>query len=207
LFPDGISFGSGGGPTRRTEIAVQGSGHEERNALWKHSRNEYNAGYGIQDLDHIYKIKAFFEARNAQEHSFRFWDPLDYKSCLPSKAITPIDQRLGVGDGGTQSFQLVIRYHDKISPYVKPILTPRIGSVRVAVDGVEKVRNVDFTIKSLTGIVTFVVPPRRGQRVTAGFMWDVPVRFNTDKLVINLATWQAGDAPSIPLIEVFLEEM
>ena len=41
-----MSIGASGGPERRTEIVVLGSGHEERNSRWADSKRSYNAGYG-----------------------------------------------------------------------------------------------------------------------------------------------------------------
>ena len=53
-----------------------------------------------------------------------------------------------------------------------------------------------------TGIVTFAVAPAVGAAVTAGFVFDVPVRFDTDRLDVELSSFDAADAPNIPLIEV-----
>jgi len=44
--------------------------------------------------------------------------------------------------------------------------------------------------------------PAAGAQVTAGFEFDVPVRFDTDELRINLAQFAAGDIPEIPLVEI-----
>ena len=41
-----------------------------------------------------------------------------------------------------------------------------------------------------------------GAAVTAGFLFDVPVRFDTDRLDIELTSFDAAEAPAIPLIEV-----
>jgi len=59
-----------------------------------------------------------------------------------------------------------------------------------------------FTLDDLTGIVTFDTPPELGAVLTARFAFDVPVRFDTDRLDIELASFDAADAPSIPLLEV-----
>ena len=47
-FPTDISRGAQGGPERRTDVVVLGSGFEERNARWADSRRSYNAGYGVK---------------------------------------------------------------------------------------------------------------------------------------------------------------
>ena len=45
-FPTNQSFGSVGGPERRTEIVTLANGFEERNTPWAHSRRRYDAGSG-----------------------------------------------------------------------------------------------------------------------------------------------------------------
>ena len=52
-FPTEISRGAVGGPERRTDVVVLGSGHEERNSRWADSRRSYNAGYGVKSLDEL----------------------------------------------------------------------------------------------------------------------------------------------------------
>lgn len=62
--------------------------------------------------------------------------------------------------------------------------------------------DIDIT----TGIVTFRsgAIPRPGQRVTAGFAFDVPVRFDNDQITINFDGFRAGQIPSIPLVEILI---
>ena len=36
----------------------------------------------------------------------------------------------------------------------------------------------------------------------AGFVFDVPVRFATDRLDVSLSRWKAGELPAVPLVEV-----
>jgi uncharacterized protein (TIGR02217 family) len=50
--------------------------------------------------------------------------------------------------------------------------------------------------------VTFTAAPPAGAVITAGFAFDVPVRFDTDELDIDLSTFDAGGIPQIPLIEI-----
>jgi uncharacterized protein (TIGR02217 family) len=50
--------------------------------------------------------------------------------------------------------------------------------------------------------VSFETPPGEGEAVTAGFRFDVPVRFAEDRLEISRATFAAGEVPSVPLVEV-----
>lgn len=205
-FPTGISYGSSGGPRRRTEIATLASGAEERNSLWADSRREYNAGYGVKSHDDLHAVITFFEARLGQGRGFRFKDWTDHKSCPPIQTATPIDQTLGTGNGSNPTFQLVKTYSSGGQLWTRTIKKPVSGTIRVAVGGVEKTIGVDFTIDVTTGVVTFLPGhiPGPGAAVTAGYEFDVPVRFNTDYLNINMSAFQAGEIPDIPIIELRL---
>ncbi|WP_137389929.1 DUF2460 domain-containing protein [Rhodoligotrophos defluvii] len=201
-FPTSIAFGSSGGPERRTDVVTLASGGEERNGRWAHSRRRYNAGYGVRSLDDLHAVLAFFEARGGRLYGFRFKDHADFKSCAPSGNIAPTDQQLGTGDGTQTIFQLVKHYASGPVSYIRPIAKPAAGTVRAAVAGIEQSLGVDFTVDVTTGLVTFAAAPVAGAAVTAGFAFDVPVRFDTDMLDINLTAFQAGEIPNIPLVEV-----
>jgi uncharacterized protein (TIGR02217 family) len=198
-FPTAIAFHSTGGPERKTEIVSLGSGFEERNAVWAHSRRRYDAGYGVKSLDDLHAVIAFFEARRGRLHGFRFRDPLDHKSCAPGAATSPLDQPLGIGDGATAAFQLVKSYASGPASWSRAISKPVPGTVRIAVDGAE---TNDVSVDATTGLVTFAAPPVAGAALTAGFEFDAPVRFGTDHLSINLASFTAGEIPNIPLVEI-----
>lgn len=201
-FPVDLAFGSVGGPERRTEIVVLGSGREERNSRWAHARRRFEAGYGVKTLDDLAAVVAFFEERRGRLHGFRFRDPLDDRSCAPSATPGFDDQILGHGDGTTQAFRLRKRYGGAHDPYRRPIEKPVASSVRVSVDGAERTAGVHFDVDPTTGVVTFATPPPDGAAVAAGFLFDCPVRFDTDRLEIDLAAFAAGSVPSIPIVEI-----
>jgi uncharacterized protein (TIGR02217 family) len=202
LFPLDIALKSAGGPERRTEIVAFGSGREQRNARWAHSRRRYDAGYGVKTLIALQQVVAFFEERRGQLYGFRWRDRLDHSSA--SDTPTPLDQMLGVGDGAQAQFQLTKTYGSSYAPYARPIEKPVPGSVRVAVAGVEAVADTDFTCDTTTGMITFLPGhiPASGAAVTAGFLFDVPVRFDTDYLEVDLSAFAAGAIPKIPLVEI-----
>ena len=201
-FPVALSFGSVGGPERRTEIVTLANGFEERNSPWAHSRRRYDAGLGLRSLDDVEATVAFFEARAGQLHGFRWKDWGDFKSCAPSAGVSATDQHLGTGDGVTTLFALRKGYGSGAETYWRPIAKPVAGSVRVAVDGVAQVEGVDFTVDTGTGQVSFAAPPGAGDAVTAGFEFDVPVRFDTDRIAVSVASFNAGEVPSVPVVEV-----
>jgi uncharacterized protein (TIGR02217 family) len=206
LFPLDIALKSAGGPERRTEIVTLGSGREERNARWTHSRRRYDAGYGVKTLAALSEVVAFFEERRGRLHGFRWRDRLDHSSAAPGVAVSPVDQVIGSGDGTTAAFQLAKTYGGIYAPYARPIVKPDPGSVRVAVDEVEQDEGTDFTCDAATGVVTFLPGhiPAACEAVSAGFLFDVPVRFDTDYLEVDLSAFAAGVIPNIPLVEIKL---
>jgi uncharacterized protein (TIGR02217 family) len=203
-FPANLSFGSIGGPERRTEIVTLANGFEERNTPWLHSRRRYDAGVGLRSLDDVAALIAFFEARVGQLHGFRWKDWSDYKSCPALDDPGAEDQLLAIGDGVQSVFQLQKTYVSGAQSYVRPIRKPVLGTVRVAVTGDAKVEGVEFTVNADTGEVTFVLPPALGTRVTAGFEFDVPVRFDAEAIQTSVASFQAGDVPRVPIVEIRL---
>jgi uncharacterized protein (TIGR02217 family) len=201
-FPAALSFGSSGGPLRRTDIVQLANGFEERNTPWEHSRRQYDAGVGLRSLDDVETLLAFFEARRGQLYGFRWKDWMDYKSCPPSQDLSHLDQELGRGDGNARSFKLQKRYQSGDEIYLRPIKKPVMGSVKVAISGDPVVASVDFDVDHASGTVTFVNAPDIGARITAGFEFDVPVRFDSDQIFASVANFEAGEVPSIPVIEV-----
>ena len=201
-FPAAISFGSSGGVERRTEIVELVSGHEERNSPWAHSRRRYDAGLGVRSLDDLAAVLAFFEARHGRLYGFRWKDWLDHKSCVPSATLAATDQAMLAGGERTE-WSLAKAYGDAGGSYLRPIRKPVPASVRVAVDGAELAPEA-FTVDGASGLVTLTEAPAANATVTAGFEFDVPARFDTDLIEVNLAAFRAGEIPSIPIVEVRL---
>lgn len=201
-FPAAISVGSSGGPERRTEIVTLNNGFEERNSPWAHSRRRYEAGLGVRSLDDLEKVVAFFEARHGQLHGFRWKDWTDWKSCRPSAAPGLLDQTLGTGDGARTVFSLQKGYASGNQTYFRPITKPVSGTVLVAVGGVRVEEGVDYSLDPANGQIGFTVAPENEVPVSAGFEFDVPVRFDMDRISTSLAGFSAGEIPSIPVVEV-----
>lgn len=203
-FPAAISLGATGGPERRTDVVVLGSGFEERNSRWADSRRSWNAGYGIKSLDELHAVIAFFEERRGRLYGFRWRDHADWKSCAPGGAPSNTDQVIGTGNGAELVFQLAKVYGSTFAPWTREIKKPLAGSISLAVDGVAKTEGTDFTVAAATGRVTFTVAPANGVLVTAGFAFDVPVRFDTDRLELSLSGFRHGAIPNIPIVEIRL---
>ena len=203
-FPSSLSFGSIGGPERRTDVVTLNSGFEERNTPWAHSRRRYDAGISMRSLDHLHELIAFFEARRGRLFSFRWKDWSDFKSGTPSQAVEMLDQVIGLGDGVQSTFQLCKTYRSGDQEYCREVKKPVIGTIVLAVDGVEHFEDEHFVLDSQTGLVFFNDPPAETAVITAGFEFDVPVRFNTDVLEVSAAGFEAGEIPSVPIVEVKL---
>jgi len=201
-FPANLSFGSVGGPERRTEIVTLANGFEERNTPWAHSRRRYDAGVSLRSLDDVGALIAFYEARRGQLFGFRWKDWSDFRSCLPSKVPSALDQAIGLGDGERLNFTLSKTYQSGEQSYTRPIVKPVLGTVLVAIDGDPKVETLEFSVDITTGVITFPTPPDPGVRITAGFEFDVPVRFDTDRIQTSVASFKAGDVPNVPVLEL-----
>jgi uncharacterized protein (TIGR02217 family) len=199
-FPDNISRGARGGPERRTQIVELASGDEERNASWANSRRRFDVAYGIRRADDLAAVVAFFEARNGRLHGFRYKDWADHKSCLPSQAVAPTDQPIGTGNSAVTTFGLLKRYTSGAQGWSRAIAKPVAGSVRLALNGVEQMTG--WSVDNATGSLTFAAPPGAGVSITAGFEFDVPVRFDTDTLDVTLDVERLGSITSIPLLEI-----
>jgi uncharacterized protein (TIGR02217 family) len=201
-FPTDLSFGSVGGPERRTDIVTLTSGFEERNTPWAHSRRRYDAGLGLRSMDDLAALIAFFEARRGQLYGFRWKDWADCSSCLPSQTPAYGDQLIGIGDGTSVTFQLSKTYVSGSASYERPITKPVADSVLIEVGGEPLVEGIGFAVNVETGVITLNDAPITGQLVRAGFLFDVPVRFDTDRIHVSASSFNAGQIPDVPVVEV-----
>ncbi|SHE35119.1 TIGR02217 family protein [Litoreibacter ascidiaceicola] len=201
-FPASLSFGSLGGPERRTEVVTLANGFEERNTPWAHSRRRYDAGVGMRSLDDVEAMVAFFEARQGQLYGFRWKDWSDFRSCKASGDVTFEDQVIGRGNGVQTEWPLIKTYASGGYDYARPVKKPVSGTVLVGFDGIVLQEGVDWEIDLNTGVVSFGEAPDAGVEITAGYEFDVPVRFAVDAIQTSVASFQAGDVPSVPVVEV-----
>jgi uncharacterized protein (TIGR02217 family) len=195
-FPIAIGAEASVSPGFSTNVVTSASGHEFRNANWSQARLRFEAGPGVRGDAELEALIAFFRARRGAATGFRFRDPYDFSSAGMSGAVEANDQQIGTGDGVTCAFALVKRYGEGER---RRITRPVAGTVRVAIDGIEQIGG--WTLGD-RGTVTFGSPPAAASVVTAGFEFDVPVRFAEDRLEVNRASFLAGEAPSVPLVEI-----
>lgn len=199
-FPTAISFGATGGPEWRNEIVSMMSGHEKRNARWSMSRRAFDAGTGLRSLSDLREILSFFEARRGSLYGFRFRDPFDHLSSDGDLPPDKEDQLIGYGDGSSRHFQLTKAY----GGYQRIITKPVTGTVKISLNGQAAYEGESFSVDYLSGRITFheMFVPGAQVEIRAGYLFDVPVRFDTDRLTASIASFKAGEIPSIPIIEV-----
>ncbi len=195
-FPIEIGQNASVGPSFSTNIVTSASGYEARNVNWAQARLKFDAGPGVRSEEELQTLLAFFRARRGPAIGFRFRDPYDNSSNGMTASPTPTDQQIGAGDGSNDRFPLIKRYGPGEE---RRITRPVPGSVRIAVGGAEM--TTGWTIED-NGVAQFAVPPAAGAAVAAGFLFDVPVRFADDQIEVNRSTFLAGDAPSVPLVEI-----
>jgi uncharacterized protein (TIGR02217 family) len=158
----------------------------------------YDAAPGVRSEADLALLIAFFRARRGAAKGFRFTDPFDDRSCDLDRAPIMLDQRLGIGDGVTSQFQLCKYYGEDEEAQQRRITRPVAGSISVAVDGVA----ASGWSHLGKGVIAFDTAPAADAILRAGFRFDVPVRFAQDSLEVSRATFAAGEAPSVPLVEI-----
>ncbi|WP_221794997.1 DUF2460 domain-containing protein [Aquisediminimonas sediminicola] len=186
-------------PQFSTAIVTTASGAEQRNAEWADARLQIDAGPGLRSEADIETLITFIRARHGAARGFRFRDPFDFSSNHMTDAPGVLDQQIGIGDGKTTAFDLVKNYGIAPDYQHRRITRPLTGSVRIALAGVEILDGWTLRPK---GVVSFDIAPAAGVPITAGFLFEVPVRFAEDRLEVSRATFRAGEAASVPMVEV-----
>lgn len=198
LYPLALGRDASVSPEFSTTVATTASGHERRNSLWSDARLRFDVGPGIRSEAELGVLIAFFRARRGPARGFRLADPFDFSSNGMAGTPTPSDQLLGAGDGIRSVFDLVKNYGDGADPQQRVITRPRIGTILVSIDGTQV---AGWTWRQ-GGQIEFDTAPPDGAEVRAGFLFDVPVRFAEDRLDVTGANFTAGEAPSVPLLEI-----
>jgi uncharacterized protein (TIGR02217 family) len=190
-FPADISYGSSGGPGYSTDIVMAENGYEQRNVNWQEARARYNVAHGVKTKAQLDTLIAFFRARKGRAYGFRFKDWTDYQAT---------NQALGTGNGTQKVFSLVKRYASGGSEEVRLIRKPVAASLKIYANGT--LQTSGYTLDATQGIVNFASAPANGVVVTADFEFDVPVRFDVDRLSATLDAYGVHSWLDIALIEV-----
>ena len=198
LYPFPLGKTASVRPEFSTSVMVTASGHERRNSLWSDARLHFDVGPGIRSENELAELISFFRARRGAARGFRICDPFDHSSNGMTGTPAVADMLIGIGDGATTDFPLLKRYGSGDEPQIRRISRPRSETLLIGVDGVQR---TDYALLD-HGVVRFASPPPAGAQITAGFLFDVPVRFEEDQIDISAVNFAAGEAPSIPLVEI-----
>lgn len=199
-FPADISYGSKGGPTFSTSVFTAASGFEQRNINWEAARCKYDVSHGIRDKADMDTIIDFFYAVRGKATGFRYKDWADYQ-------LT--QELIATGNGTLDDFQIIKKYTVGATDYtrtIRKIVTPAAGPpvipFQVYVNDVLKTPTTDYTVNYNTGIISFTTPPPNGHTIKVTCEFDVPVRFDTDEMMITLEAFELETWDGIPLIEI-----
>jgi uncharacterized protein (TIGR02217 family) len=199
-FPGKISLNSVAGPEFSTDVTETAGGFEKRNQNWSGARLRFNVATGVRTQTDYEDVLKFFYGRSGRARGFRFQDWTDCKSCLITGTPAHTDQVLGTGDGAKQFFQLQKSYVSGPVTYLRKITRPVAASVKVGLGGINQVSG--WTVNLSTGLITFASPPANGVAVTAGFIFDVPARFDIDRLEPIHLFEGAVQLPELPVVEI-----
>ena len=191
-FPTDIAYGSAGGPEYSTDIVITHGGYEQRNVNWSQARARYNVAHGVKTQSQLDTLVAFFRARKGRADGFRFKDWTDYQ-------VT--GQVIGTGNGVQTAFQLIRTYTSGSVTETRTITKPVSGTVKIYLNGTLQSGSA-YALNTATGIVTFTTHPANTVVVSADFEFDVPVRFDTDRLAATLDSYGSHSWHDIPLVEV-----
>ncbi len=206
VMPEHLAFGSSGGPLYKTEIVQTASGYEYRNAPWAHSLRRYNLTSGARPLADIQTLLAFFEARRGRLYGFLWRDWMDDRSSLNGQEISATDQPLSATDAQGRHFHIYKYYGSGEDAVARRIRKPRPDNFLLAKNKTALRKDTDYHLDHQNGVVTLNTALARGEVLTAGFHFYVPVRFDTDDLEVQLNSFDTGILPSVPLLEVKLSD-
>ena len=190
-FPDDIAYGATGGPEFATNVVATASGYEQRNINWSAARGRWDVASGLKKQTQLDTLIAFFRARKGRAHGFRFKDWTDYKATA---------QALGTGNGTVTTFQLVRTYSSGGSTDVRTITKPVAGTVKVYLAGVLQASG--WSVNTTTGVIPFSTAPANGVAVSADYEFDVPVRFDTDRMAVTIEQINLHQWSGIPIVEI-----
>lgn len=190
-FPDDIAYGATGGPEFATSVVATASGYEQRNINWSAARGRWDVASGLKKQTQLDTLIAFFRARKGRAHGFRFKDWTDYKATA---------QALGTGNGTITTFQLSRIYSSGGNTDVRTITKPVAGTVKVYLAGVLQASG--WSVNTTTGVITFSTPPANGVAVSADYEFDVPVRFDTDRMAVTIEQINLHQWSGIPIVEI-----
>lgn len=198
-------------PRWSTDLQQVDSGAERANQRWEHPLHSFVLPDAIREHATFEAIHSHWLVMRGPLQSFPFRDPLDFASVVLVQpnlipTLSRTDQSFGTGDGVTKIFQLKKQYAVGAQSYTRNIIHPVVSTVIIGVDGADpetfSPSNVGV-VDRLTGKVTFDFAPNPGAALTAGFLFDVEVRFDSDDAFDGIVkTYGVSGFADIALTEV-----
>ena len=199
IFPDEVSRSAVTDLTYATDVSVNDDGGEQRISRWDQPFRTLTFPREMSTAQYS-ALVSFFRAMRGRLTVFAVRDWSDFSSLALHDSEEPVvsatDQIIGYGDGATTLFQLQKAW-PLLGGAASAITRPREGTVLLAVDGVEAEGSVNYD----TGGVTLSPAPADGAVITAGFLYDIPARFDIDTLPLKLDQWERG-AAEIRIVEI-----
>lgn len=194
-FPPDISYGATFGPEFSTDVVKNYGGGEHRNQNWAMPLYKGTVSHGVKTKEQIKTLITFMLARRGKAFGFRFKDWADYQAHA---------QVLGVGNGTTRSYQLMKYYTDEAGyTFERVIKKPVADTVVVYADGV--IVTTGYNVDYINGMMHFETPPgtsKKPVQLTCDFEFDVPVRFDTDNMQINIENFNVYNWDAITIVEL-----
>ena len=201
-------------PRFSTSIVGVASGAESANSNWAAPLHRFILPDKISDQESLEDFREHWMVMRGPFHTFPFRDPFDFASvrltCPDTvPVITRTDQPLGTGDGVRRTWQLQKQYSRGPASYVRPITLPIVSTVLIGINGLEPAAvpgpsggPYSVAVDREGGTVTFTPAPNLGLVLTAGFLYEVPVRFaGDDTFEQALRAYQMGGAAGFELME------
>ena len=204
---DAVNIRAGGSLEYSTQIFTSASGFEHRNGRWAQPRRRYALDFGTRRIRDLRTLSRFFRARKGRLHGFLWRDQLEYRSHNRPGGTLATDQPMQRlrADGRVWAFYKGLR-QAPTDPRFRRIFKPVAASVRVAHRG-QQIPPTQYVVHAAAGVIVFAAAHARTEDVTAGFEFDVPVRFDADQLEIQLTGSAAGTCAPIALVELRLPEL
>lgn len=176
----------------RTDIVATASGAEHRNAGWAQGRRRFVLDAGPLSLDAAREIEAFFEARQGRQRGFLVQDWLRPHS---GTGVVPDadDVALTAIDAARREFAITLAGRRNIMVREEGFLLAMNGR-RMGADS--------FALDGQAGQVHMTVPVSAEAALTAGFFFDMAVRFDVDQLAFERIGKDMVRLAPVPIIEI-----
>lgn len=214
LPPDIRAYPWTSSPRWSTTITQVASAAEHRNQNWLNPLHSFKASQAVRCHEELEDLLEHWMVMRGPLFTFPMQDPLDFASARLKKAnlapaLAGTDQFIAFGDGFTRVFTLQKKYTRGGVDYFRPITLPVVETVELMLNAIP----VDdsgspggpYTVDVVrdTGELIFSHAPPVASILTAGFLFDVPVRFlGDDSFDRIVSAFQVDGFADLDFVEV-----